>query len=438
MPRAVDEVTHIPWPALFLALSCQASSGPAVDSISLGPTSAFPDSLFRASITLLPNQQVDSLGCKWLESDTIVSESTVVPDGSTARCELEGRDADLVGGQSLQLEVTAFVGRRSYDPATSDLVVIQPHPVAMVTELVTGQLAFWDSHTGEVQDRIELFLDVDELPLTDTISGASPVYGYPMKVAYTPEGDTVNVSSSTYGVIWDIDPAAREVLDWRQISRQIYWFEYSDDASQIYVTDMCFEGVTVLDRSSWEVEHQVPTGDYPIGITRDPQGGFWVPHHHNSWTSVLEVVDGALTKVEDLGGPGPYIATVHPDGESMWVACEFEDFVQVYSLPERELIAEVEVGDLPNYVHFTDDGTRAWVSNFHDATVSVVDVATLTEIAVLETGQGAVSIATRMDERYLYVSNLQSATITVIDTQTVEVVDTHDGLGGPRMLEWPR
>ncbi len=424
--------------AALLLPSCARELGPAVDSVSLEPQLAYPDSLFQGEFGLIPDTQVDSVTCRWLANDRTVAEQTITPDGAPLACELDGRDAAIAEGEQLTLEVTPTLRRGVYDPLESEPVALGDHPVGMVTELTDGNLAFLDTENGEVQERIDLFLEEDELPLTDAITGASTVNGYAMNVAYTPEGDRVNVSSSTYGVIWEIDPLAREVLDWHQVSAQIYWFLYSEDQTQLYVTDMHGGGVITVDRESWEVVHSVQTGGYPIGLTRDPQGGYWVPHHHDVWTTVLELQDGELTPIEELGGPGPYFATVHPDQQSVWVACEHNDFVQVYSLPDRELLGEVAVGELPNFVFFTDEGERAWVTNFHDGTVSIVDVATMSEVGVLTTGLGSVGISARDDGRYLYVSNLLNSNITVIDTTTDTVVDQYDGMRGPRWLEWVR
>ncbi len=409
-----------------------------ITSVSIEPQLAYPDSFFRAQARWSPGAQGASYRCHWMSGARALGAQIGQPDGDgDIHCELDGLDTDLAAGDEIHVAVYERSGGVDSAPAVSTSVTVQDHPTMMVTEMAGGHLAYLDTQTGTITGRIDLTLSEAEVGEM-SLSGASTLYGYPMKVGYEPDGGNINVSSSTYGVIWEIDPLAREALGWHQVSTQIYWYLYSEDGQTIYVTDMQNNGVSVLDRQTWEVVQTLQTGSYPIALTRDPQGGLWVPHHHDRWTSVVQEGSEGLELVDKLDGGGPYFATLHPDKESMWVACEHEDLVQVYSLPDRELVSNVAVGDLPNYVFFTDGGARAWVTNFDGQSVSVIDTDTMQSVNEIETGAGALSVKMRDDGRFVYVSNLIAQTVTVIDLVDETVADEYQELRGPRWIEWLR
>jgi YVTN family beta-propeller protein len=105
----------------------------------------------------------------------------------------------------------------------------------------------------------------------------------------------------------------------------------------------------------------------------------------------LDLTSGAETaKVEwpdhgerppgyDLGFPTKcHGIGITPDERELWVASNIEGNVRVYSLPGLEELAEIPLGNLPNWIAFTRDGRTAYVTNTDPAapngSVSIVDV----------------------------------------------------------------
>jgi YVTN family beta-propeller protein len=76
---------------------------------------------------------------------------------------------------------------------------------------------------------------------------------------------------------------------------------------------------------------------------------------------------------------------VAPGQATLWVASRLNGHVYGYSLPELALIAEIPVGDHPDWLTFSPDGKFAYAANGGSNNVSVIDIAArkeLTRIAV--------------------------------------------------------
>jgi YVTN family beta-propeller protein len=82
---------------------------------------------------------------------------------------------------------------------------------------------------------------------------------------------------------------------------------------------------------------------------------------------------------------------ITPDGKEIWAATNMENRTYVYSLPDLEQLAVIDVGEGPNWIAFSGDGSTAYVSNTNceapNGTVSVIDVATRQVVKTLDVGK---------------------------------------------------
>jgi YVTN family beta-propeller protein len=415
------------WLSLLLVACPAGPSGEdAVASATLtssGPL--YPDSWFTAEVTAVEGFDGE-LECRWLADGVLLTQGS---------CELDGLDHDIPTGAELVVQGVALRSGAEVDSLDSDPIVILDFPVGAVTELGGGSLAFLDTRSNTLSDRIDLILDPDALGL-DATSSATEKAGYPMQVLYTPEHDKLLVTSSIYGTIWEIDPVAREVIDYARPSTQNYWLIFSEDAQKIWMTDMELGGISLLNRD-YEIQRQVETGSWPITMLHDEDRG-WIHicHHDDAWVVTLD--DETLEEVNKIDHTlGPYWIEPHPDGESIWVVTEFDDAVARYSLPDFEQISYFEVDDLPNFIHFRDDeGTQAYVTSFHEGLLDLIDTSTGEILERVDAGTGAVAIIERPDGRFVYVPNTLAHSISVIDQRTNEVVDIVYHARGPRWIQW--
>ncbi len=427
----------LPIALATLLSGCCRDKGLLVSVQLSGPL--YPDSYLVPEVEIREGARAD-LQCRWYRDDEELAEG---------ECALDGQEVGLAVGDQVSVEVLGYYSECKADSIESEVVKITPAPVMAVTEMIGGTLAFLDTSTGQIDARLDLTLTPEEAGI-DGESGATEGRGMPMHVLHSPEGDSLWVTSSYYGVIWEIDPATRQVLDWVDIANQIYWIVFDETGETFWTPEMDDGGVLHMDRnlSGGQVDMQAiteldyeETGAVPVTLTRDERGWLYVPHHKSPWLSILDTNGDEFEDVNQLNNvDGGYWAEVGPAGKYLWVVSEGDDALLRYDVddleddsPERET---VEMADLPNFIHFDPDGEHAYVTSFHDSVVSYVNIKEMEVESEIETALGSVGIIPRPDGRYLYVTNVLGKSITVIDTVTNEVVDDLYGLNGPRWVEW--
>ncbi len=419
----------------LLLAGCPTSSGPASEealaSASITSTAPlYPDSWFLAQVTLVDGWDGEA-ACQWVADGSEVAQTSL----ESGVCQLDGLEAHIPEGAELRVRAVGLRDGQEVDSLESEVVEILDFPVGAVTELGGGSLVFVDTQDGSLSDRLDLILDPDDMGL-DATTSATEKAGYPMHVLYTPERDTLLVTSSTYGVIWEIDPQQREIIDYVRPSTQNYWIIFTEDAEHFWMTDMQDPGGLALCNRDYEIEQRVESGSWPITMLHDPGRDYiYVAHHDDAWVTVHD--DETLEEVDKLDHTlGPYWVALHPDNESLWVVTEFDDSVSRWSFPDFELVDSYPVDDLPNYIHFLGDGSTAYVTSFHEGNLALLDTETGEIIDHVDAGTGAVGIVARDDGRMVYVPNSLADSISVVDTITHQVVDIWYGVKGPRWIEW--
>ncbi len=420
-----------------------ASLDPAFAAGSLTPERAYTDSRFEARFTLLDDviDQVEVVWCTWMVDDDELASTEATLDGGAGRCELDGTTAVLNAGDELMAVLTPWAGDTTLAPRSIGPVTLRPHPLMAVTENHTGFLALLDSRTGEVLQRVDLTLSLEESGL-DATSAATNLVGRPSRVALSPGGDRILVGSNNYGSIWELDASTYEVIARHHLAEILYWFDYSLDGSTIFVTDQEANQLLLVDAATWEVARSLPTGVEPMGMAEHENGWLVVNHHGDALTLVFDLANGDVLTSMDVPTTG-YLPHLHPDGETLWQTGTLPSDVQLYRLPGLESAGEAAVGDHPQHLAFTDGGATAFVANFAEGSLSRIDVATLRETDAVKLGLdpdayelGSVAVLPRDDERWIYVANLKDHSISVVDARTMEVEDTWVDIDGPRWMEW--
>ncbi|HYK73640.1 MAG TPA: YncE family protein, partial [Pseudoneobacillus sp.] len=101
-----------------------------------------------------------------------------------------------------------------------------------------------------------------------------------------------------------------------------------------------------------------------------------------------------------------------------------------YDTNTDELIKEVEVGNHPAHIVFTEDGQYALVTNNKDNDVSVIDLKDYTIDQTIKTGKGPHGFRVSTDSKYAYIANMGEDTVSVInlenfkEEQTIKVGST--------------
>lgn len=91
-----------------------------------------------------------------------------------------------------------------------------------------------------------------------------------------------------------------------------------------------------------------------------------------------------------------------------------------YSVESDELVQEVEVGNHPAHIVFTEDGKYAVVTNSEDNTASVINMDSFNVTDTVETGKGPHGFRISSDSKRAYIANMGEDTVSVINLETMK------------------
>jgi YVTN family beta-propeller protein len=81
-------------------------------------------------------------------------------------------------------------------------------------------------------------------------------------------------------------------------------------------------------------------------------------------------------------------------------------------------VSEVEVGNHPAHIVFTNNKKYALVTNNEDDNVSVIDMETFTVQHTIPAGKGPHGFRISSDNKFAYVANMSEDTVSVINLET--------------------
>jgi YVTN family beta-propeller protein len=130
-------------------------------------------------------------------------------------------------------------------------------------------------------------------------------------------------------------------------------------------------------------------------------------------------VDGTVHNVQVSPNGSIVGATVVPaSGHGGGHSASMNGKALFYDSTTNELIKEVEVGNHPAHIVFTEDGQYALVTNNEDNSVSVIDLRVYSIIQTLPTGKGPHGFRISSDSKFAYIANMSEDTVTVINLET--------------------
>ena len=178
----------------------------------------------------------------------------------------------------------------------------------------------------------------------------------------------------------------------------------SIQTSKINVVD------TATNELAWTVE--MSSGIRPMTIDTNPDGstrniyvqlsgfhGFAVVDF-NMREEVARIehppVPGEEPHYDGLQGAPAHGLGVSPDGTTLWSTSKVYSSVYIHSLPDLTEIAQVVVGQHPEWITFTPDGKTAYIGTAGDNATVAVDVATMKFVSRIPVGQVPKRIGTAM------------------------------------------
>jgi YVTN family beta-propeller protein len=196
----------------------------------------------------------------------------------------------------------------------------------------------------------------------------------------------------------------------------LYGVAVSPNNSQLYVSHLNADTLSVVNELTGQLMRTVPVGDQPLGVAvSEITGDIYVANHGSDTVtringSTLEPAEGPI-KV----GKQPQSIIVLPGKETAYVTNVGDGTVSILNLSTNTVVKTVSVGDKP--INLTSDarGRRVYVANSGSSTVSVINPASRTVVRTLQVDKSPHDIAVSPDSELLYVTSKGSSEIAVVD-----------------------
>src|ERR671917_210313 len=128
-------------------------------------------------------------------------------------------------------------------------------------------------------------------------------------------------------------------------------------------------------------------------------------------------LNGTLVDEIDVGSRPQYLE-VRPDGQVLYVT-RLGDPISVVDLEQKIVIEEIDSGDMPHRLSFTNGGDLLFVVNAESDTLSFIDSDKPQVIKTVPVGDSPGYVALNPDETLTYVTNMNSNTVSIVDADKV-------------------
>ena len=233
---------------------------------------------------------------------------------------------------------------------------------------------------------------------------------------------------------------------------------------KIYTTSWYGGVISVVDTETWTETKRIPVGVHDHNVYLSPDQRFaWVTNNNSGTVSVIDTATDKVVQTVKVG-KGPRHTSFRPDSTEAYVTNEFDGSVSVidpktykevavlsvgkmphfpmvvkdklfvtnfgnghtcvFSLPKREKLMCLIVGDGPLGAGATKDGKRVVVACHLANHVAVIDAEKLEVVAKVATDPGPVQVTVTPDQRFAYVANDGAGSVQKIDLATNKVVRT--------------
>src|SRR5918998_3778504 len=225
------------------------------------------------------------------------------------------------------------------------------------------------------------------------------------------------VQNSNSNSISVVDLATNAILRNISVDGTPHSIKLSEDQLTLYIltSDRDSGTIFMLNTTSNEHMNEISTGVSIVDIAifndtmyaSDVVGG-----------KVLVMnVNGTLMDEIDVGSRPQYMA-VRPDGQVLYVT-RLGGPISVVDLEQKIVIKEIDSGDMPHRLSFTNGGDLLFVVNAESDTLSFIDSDKHEVIKTVPVGDSPGYVALNPDETLTYVTNMNSNTVSIVDADKV-------------------
>lgn len=319
--------------------------------------------------------------------------------------------ADWVAGAKHRREPSSVEVRIIQTNAAGDnSTIIDP-----VTNKVVGEISDIEIPHGIVgsPDGSQVYITNESLHSLDIVDSRTlrvkrriPLSGRPNNLGVTSDGGKVYVAIMQMpGSVDVIDIEKMENVKTIPVNGAIHNVYVTPDSRFAVAGSIQTSTINVIDTSTdelaWELE--MDSGIRPMTFSTKADGstdkifvqlsGFHgfavVDFDQRKEVARVEhpAADGQEAHYDGLQGAPAHGLGVPPDGKTVWSTSKVYSTVYVHSLPDLKEIAQIYVGQHPEWITFTPDGKSAYIGAAGDHVTFAVDVASLKTVARIPVGQ---------------------------------------------------
>lgn len=255
----------------------------------------------------------------------------------------------------------------------------------------------------------------------------------PLNIALSKSKSLMAVTNNGQSVqsIQLIDPATETILDTKVVGKAWYGLAFSADEKKLYASGNHDNWIMVFNindkklvpADSIILGKKWPNKISPTGIAIDDEKLLlYVVTKEDNKLYIIDLATKQIQTTYQLGGEA-YACLLSPDHKQLYISCWGCDKVLVFNTVQKNVVAEIPVGDNPNELCLTKKGKFLYVANANDNSVSVIATAENKVIETLNTalypdapsGSTTNGLALSADEKTLFIANADNNCLSVFD-----------------------
>jgi YVTN family beta-propeller protein len=282
--------------------------------------------------------------------------------------------------------------------------------------ILTSQIA-----VNQTTGRVYVINDGVNLPFVTVLQDTEAMSRQPVYVCF-------------YGVMFVVDPVAKEVVDeWSMVypAGGKESFAIRPGGGRVYVPAPFHDVLGIYaGAGSTDPISQVSTGGTtPASPAITPDGKYiYVPNSGSNDVGVIDVENESLLTTIPVGVK-PWCAVVIPDGKKVYVTNQDDNSVSVIDIETNTVIKTISFGEMPPGTLWggpwglaaNPSSTKVYVVNSALNSVAVIDTASDTVIKSIQVNENPHWAAVTPDGKKVYVTNeggFGDGSISIIDTGT--------------------
>ncbi len=225
------------------------------------------------------------------------------------------------------------------------------------------------------------------------------------------------VQNSNSNSISIVDLATNAILRNITVDGTPHNIKLSEDQLTLYIltSDRDSGTIFMLNTTSNELMNEIPT-EVSVQDIAIFNGTMYASDVRGGKVLVMNL-NGTLVDEIDVGSRPQYME-VRPDGQVLYVTRQGGP-ISVVDLEQKIVIKEIDSGDMPHRLSFTNGGEVLFVVNAESDTLSVIDSDKHEVIKTIPVGDSPGYVALNPDETLVYVTNMDSNTVSIVDADKV-------------------